>query len=100
MKASIYVHVPFCKSKCAYCDFESYAGKLQYADDYISRITEEAKRAQTEFGAFGVPSVFIGGGTPSLLSKEQIGRLLSALSGLFEFQNDVEITMEANPGTI
>ncbi len=100
MKASVYVHVPFCKSKCAYCDFESYAGKLQYADDYIGRVLAEAKRAQTEYGAFGVPSVFIGGGTPSLLSKEQIGRILSGLSDLFKFDKDIEITMEANPGTV
>jgi len=100
MKASVYVHVPFCKSKCAYCEFESYAGKLQYADDYIGRVLTEAKRAQTEYGAFGVPSVFIGGGTPSLLSKEQIGRILEGLSELFSFDKDMEITMEANPGTI
>lgn len=100
MKASIYVHVPFCKSKCAYCDFESYAGRLDCADGYIARVLDEAKRAQTEYGAFGVPSVFIGGGTPSLLSKEQIGRLLSGLSDLFKFDKDIEITMEANPGTV
>ncbi len=100
MKASVYVHVPFCKSKCAYCDFESYAGRLDCADEYISRVLEEAKRAQTEYGAFGVPSVFIGGGTPSLLSKEQIGRVLDGLSRLFVFDRDIEITMEANPGTV
>ncbi|MBQ3232068.1 MAG: radical SAM family heme chaperone HemW [Clostridia bacterium] len=100
MKASIYVHVPFCKSKCAYCDFESYAGKLDVADEYISRVLSEAKRAKTEYGAFGVPSVFIGGGTPSLLSKEQIGRIVSGLSDLFTFEKDIEITLEANPGTV
>ncbi len=100
MKASIYVHVPFCKSKCAYCDFESYAGRLDRADEYISRVLSEAKRAQAEYGAFGVPSVFIGGGTPSLLSKEQIGRILSGLSDLFVFDENIEITMEANPGTV
>ncbi|MBR3928907.1 MAG: radical SAM family heme chaperone HemW [Clostridia bacterium] len=100
MKASIYVHVPFCASKCAYCDFESYAGKLAYADEYIARVLDEAKRAKTEYGAFGVPSVFIGGGTPSLLSKEQIGRILGGLSDLFAFDKEIEITMEANPGTV
>ncbi|MBQ1256762.1 MAG: radical SAM family heme chaperone HemW [Clostridia bacterium] len=100
MKASVYVHVPFCKSKCAYCDFESYAGKLEYADEYIARVLEEAKRAKTEYGAFGVPSVFIGGGTPSLLSKDQIRRIVEGISDLFAFERDIEITMEANPGTV
>ena len=100
MKASIYIHVPFCKSKCTYCDFESYAGKLEYADAYIERVLSEAKRAKNEYGAFGVPSVFIGGGTPSLLSKEQAGRLLTGLSDLFVFDRDIEITVEANPGTV
>ena len=100
MKASIYVHVPFCKSKCAYCDFESYAGKLDMAESYIDRVLSEAKEAKNEYGAFGVPSVFIGGGTPSLLSKEAIGRILGGLSDLFVFDRDIEITMEANPGTV
>ena len=100
MKASLYIHVPFCKSKCAYCDFESYAGKLDMAKSYIDRVLSEAKEAKNEYGAFGVPSVFIGGGTPSLLSKEEIGRLLVGLSDLFAFENDIEITMEANPGTV
>ncbi len=100
MKASLYIHVPFCKSKCAYCDFESYTGKLDMAKSYIDRVLSEAKEAKNEYGAFGVPSVFIGGGTPSLLSKEEIGRILGGLSELFTFENDVEITMEANPGTV
>lgn len=100
MKASIYVHVPFCHQKCVYCDFESYAGKLQHADSYIDRVLDEAKEAKKEYGSFGVPSVFIGGGTPSLLKKEQIERILFSLSDFFSFDKDIEITMEANPGTV
>ena len=100
MIASIYVHMPFCQQKCAYCDFESYAGKMHLKGQYIDRVLEEAKRARDEYGCFGVPSVFIGGGTPSLLTGEEIERVIGELMRLFDFRTDTEITVEANPGTV
>lgn len=100
MKAAIYVHIPFCARKCAYCDFESHVGLLDRAGEYMARVVEEARAAREEYGAFGVPSVYIGGGTPSLLPAEMVGGLLEKLNSLFPLEGDAEISMEANPGTI
>ena len=100
MKASLYIHIPFCRSKCRYCDFESYAGREERAHEYVSRVIEEAVRCREEYGAFGVPSVYIGGGTPSCICAEETKRLLRSLSDLFSFDKDCEITTEANPGTV
>ena len=100
MKASLYIHIPFCRSKCRYCDFESYAGREERAHEYVSRVIEEAVRCREEYGAFGVPSVYIGGGTPSCICAEETQRLIGALSDCFCFEKDCEITTEANPGTV
>ena len=100
MKTSLYVHLPFCARKCAYCDFESYAGKLSERDAYITRLLREAEDAKKEYGTTGVPTVYFGGGTPSLLEPEQIKRLTDGLFSLFPPDVSAEITMEANPGTV
>ena len=80
---SLYVHIPFCVRKCAYCDFESYAGRLDRADAYICRVLEEAEKRRAEYGAFSCLSVYLGGGTPSLLTPEQLGRLCGELFDMF-----------------
>lgn len=100
MIASVYIHIPYCVRKCAYCDFESYAGRLADADEYIACVLREMERAREEYGALGVPTLYIGGGTPSLLSPEQIGRLIDGVAGHFSLHADAEISMEANPGTV
>ncbi|MBO7359227.1 MAG: radical SAM family heme chaperone HemW [Clostridia bacterium] len=97
---SLYIHIPFCVRKCAYCDFESYSGRLDRADEYIRRVLEEAKKRRAEYGAFSCSSVYLGGGTPSLLFPEQLKRLCGGLFDLFPPVNDAEITLEANPGTV
>ncbi|MCR4577145.1 MAG: radical SAM family heme chaperone HemW [Clostridiales bacterium] len=97
---SLYVHIPFCVRKCAYCDFESYAGRLDRADAYICRVLEEAKKRRAEYGAFSCLSVYLGGGTPSLLTPEQLGRLCGELFDMFPPEKDAEVTLEANPGTV
>lgn len=96
MKASIYIHLPFCARKCAYCDFESYAGRLGSVDMYISRLLDEAKK----YSVSGVPTVYLGGGTPSLLNAEQLKRLLGGVFDMMPPDMDAEISMEANPGTV
>lgn len=100
MTASLYIHIPFCVKKCAYCDFESYPGIISDADGYITRVLGEALDARKEFGITGVSTVYIGGGTPSLLKPEQLKRLAGGLFELFPPIKDAEISMEANPGTL
>jgi len=100
MKAQLYIHIPFCKSKCAYCDFASYLGRLEWAGEYIDRVCADMDAARAEYGAFSVPTVFIGGGTPSLLRPDMIGRLMDHARQNFCLEADAEISMEANPGTV
>lgn len=100
MVSSIYIHIPFCVRKCDYCDFESYAGRLHEADAYIDRVLAEAKAQAEVYGHFGVPTVYLGGGTPSLLSAEQLKRLLGGVFSLFAPEKGAEISMEMNPGTV
>ena len=98
--ASLYVHIPFCARKCAYCDFTSYAGRERDTARYLRALTTEMDVARGEFGALHFDTMFIGGGTPSLLSGAQLQRLMDAARARFTFAPDAEITIEANPGTI
>ena len=99
-KIGLYVHVPFCVSKCAYCDFASFAGRgadiPRYADAVIREITARCERA----GHPAADTIFLGGGTPSLLEPEQAARILDALKASFSVDGDAEITCECNPGTL
>ena len=100
MSFSLYVHLPFCVKKCEYCDFESYAGRLGIMDDYISAVLAEAKECCLEYGAGSLSTAYFGGGTPSLMSPEQLTRLAGGLFELFPPESCAEITMEANPGAL
>ncbi|MCR4620521.1 MAG: radical SAM family heme chaperone HemW [Clostridiales bacterium] len=97
---SLYVHIPFCVRKCAYCDFESYAGRLDRADEYILRVLDEARSRYGEYGVFSPYSVYLGGGTPSLLTPEQLRTLCGGLFAMFPPAEGAEVTLEANPGTV
>lgn len=100
---SIYLHIPFCKHRCAYCDFNTYAGQDDsipaYVDalireiDYIGRRTAQLPDHQT------IKTIFFGGGTPSLLSGPQLAAIMDALRSAFTFSSDLEATIEANPGS-
>ncbi|WP_460642680.1 radical SAM family heme chaperone HemW [Lacrimispora brassicae] len=96
----IYVHVPFCARKCAYCDFLSFPGNRQMQREYTEKLVEEIKFQSAEVKEYQVISVFIGGGTPSILSIEDMTAVLHALANGFEILADAEITMEVNPGTV
>ena len=98
--AGIYIHIPFCVQKCLYCDFPSYEGQSEYLPAYLDALYKEIKvRASEEsWGVFH--TVFIGGGTPSLLSGEEIQLLLDVLRAHFRIATDAEISMESNPGTL
>ncbi|MCL2810542.1 MAG: radical SAM family heme chaperone HemW [Clostridia bacterium] len=96
---ALYLHIPFCKQKCAYCDFTSYAGREADIARYCDALVCEIAAANRWHGCT-VHSVFFGGGTPTLLAGEQITMLLDGLRKAFTFVPDVEITMEGNPGTL
>ena len=98
---SLYVHLPWCVRKCPYCDFNSHtagdaAPKRRYLDALVRDLRMESRRA----GDRPLESIFLGGGTPSLFSPDEIGELLQAVNQQFEVVRDIEITMEANPGTV
>ena len=102
---SLYVHIPWCVQKCPYCDFNSHALKtalpeLDYIDALIDDLKQDLTRHQLMDKQRPLHSIFIGGGTPSLITPEQIGRLLREIQQLIPFSDNIEITMEANPGTV
>lgn len=96
----LYVHIPFCVKKCNYCDFLSAPASERTYDAYVSRLLAEIGAAGLAYKADGVTSVFIGGGTPSVLSAAQMRQLLRRLKDSFPVLPDAEITVECNPGTL
>lgn len=96
----LYVHVPFCVSKCHYCDFVSDKATPEQREEYIDLLIKEAKLHRYERSEGGLLTVFFGGGTPSLLSVAQIEALLDAFEEEFGFADKMEITLEANPETV
>ena len=99
MKLGIYIHIPFCKQKCCYCDFPSYAGKEACQEEYLDALLFEIREQGSLCKNTVVDTVFFGGGTPSILPKEALPRVLEALRTSFTIDSDAEITAEANPGT-
>jgi oxygen-independent coproporphyrinogen-3 oxidase len=102
---SLYVHIPWCVQKCPYCDFNSHALKgdipeEQYIDALIDDLEVDLNRYKLNDRQRALHSIFIGGGTPSLISASEIGRLLQAIEKRIPFSTQIEITMEANPGTV
>ena len=98
---SLYIHYPWCVRKCPYCDFNSHQvnGDIKEAD-YITALLRDLEQHLPAVWGRPVQSIFIGGGTPSLISPEGLERLLSQLRALLPLIPDCEITMEANPGTV
>ena len=95
-KIGIYVHIPFCKQKCEYCDFISYCGKDNLIKEYIKAVKKEIKMQNMQ--SF-ISTVYIGGGTPSYIDSEYIVDILKEIKKK-PFENDAEITIEVNPGTV
>ena len=98
----IYIHIPFCKNKCYYCDFISYTNKCSQIEEYIQKVIEEMK--QYDLSNYNVTTIYIGGGTPSFIDGRYIKQLLEELKRKLlnnetKFK-DIEITLEINPGTI
>ena len=93
---SLYIHIPFCKQKCLYCDFPSYAGKETYMEEYIESLNKEILNKADKYT---INSIFIGGGTPSYLKDSSLESLLITLNKL-NLKENLEFTMECNPGTL
>ena len=89
----LYIHVPFCISKCAYCDFYSLAGRLDLIDPYVDAVLSEAQA----YAGLSFDTLYLGGGTPSLLGAEGLGRLLNGLREMLNLSGVVEATIEVNP---
>ncbi|MFN3492498.1 MAG: radical SAM family heme chaperone HemW, partial [Anaerolineales bacterium] len=104
LETSIYIHIPFCKHRCAYCDFNTYAKQEDAIPAYVNALINEIKfvgeQANRLPDQLTIKTIFFGGGTPSLLSSGQFDSILSALFSSFNIHADAEITIEANPGTI
>ncbi len=97
--ASIYLHIPFCERKCIYCDFYSVTDH-QVIDDFIVAMCDEIDMCVDYGGREQYETIYFGGGTPSLLRPEQIGKILNRLRRTFSIKPDAEITLEVNPGTV
>jgi oxygen-independent coproporphyrinogen-3 oxidase len=119
-RAGIYIHIPFCRSRCSYCDFATGAYEGQLAERYVSALTTEISTfnfppaegshdapthdVDTDASSAGaisdVDTIYFGGGTPSLLTPAQVERILGAVSERFRVAPDAEVTLELNPGTV
>ncbi len=99
-ETSIYIHIPFCKHRCAYCDFNTYAGQEDSIPAYVNALINEINFIGHRAGQKIIHTVFFGGGTPSLLSGSQFASIMDALRAAFTFTADAEISIEANPGTV
>ncbi len=98
---SLYIHIPWCVRKCPYCDFNSHELKQDLPEIvYIDRLLDDLRQDIPKAGGRRLSTIFIGGGTPSLFSPSGIERMLSGVESLVPFKRDIEITMEANPGTV
>lgn len=94
---AVYIHIPFCKHICPYCDFNTYAGQESKIPQYVEALAREMALWSSDFGSRAAASVFLGGGTPSLLTPTQIRTLLDACDAAFSIPPEAEITIETNP---
>ena len=96
----LYVHIPFCVKKCAYCDFLSFPQGEEIQRRYVEKLMEEIRTVSAGFHDTPVSSVFVGGGTPSVLKARWMKELFDCLRASFHIEETAEISMEANPGTV
>lgn len=97
-KAGIYIHIPFCVKKCSYCAFLSGPAGPEVRQEYVNHLIEEIRLRSREVPE--ADTIYFGGGTPSLLTPEQIGEILEEVRSAFRITEDAEVTLEANPGTL
>ena len=98
--AGIYIHVPFCRHKCSYCDFVSFPDKIDYAEAYMACLYKEMKMRGEELKDYVFDTVYFGGGTPSYIPPKLILGAMNQIRKCFRLADDTEVTLELNPGTI
>ncbi|MGI6112896.1 MAG: radical SAM family heme chaperone HemW [Mahellales bacterium] len=96
----IYIHIPFCIKKCKYCDFNSYYDKGHLIDQYFDCIVQDLRMSSPAMEGVDIASIYIGGGTPTIIPAGHISRLVKECARLFSTSSALEITIEANPGTL
>lgn len=99
-KISLYIHIPFCVRKCLYCDFPSFSGMESVFDDYVRMLCREIDETYSDYRGMEVKSIFVGGGTPSVLPPALLGRISDKIFSRFDVDSKAEITIETNPGTL
>jgi oxygen-independent coproporphyrinogen-3 oxidase len=97
---SLYLHIPFCRHRCAYCDFNTYAGQDDSIPAYVNALCNEIKTVGAAKSGLGVGTIFFGGGTPSLLTEAHYRDIFQNIFEHFAVSPDAEISLEANPGTV
>lgn len=98
--AGIYIHVPFCKHKCTYCDFTSFPDKLNFAESYMACLYKEIELRSKELKDYVFDTVYFGGGTPSLIDPKYIYGAMKQIARLLRLSKNPEVTIEMNPGTV
>lgn len=96
----IYIHIPFCKRKCHYCDFISFSGKQKLVEKYINSLKQEIIKCKIDKEEYLVETIYFGGGTPSFIESKYIIDILEVIRNKFKVLKDAEITIEVNPGTV
>ncbi len=96
----LYVHIPFCVKKCYYCDFLSMPADDEIRRHYVDKLIEEIRQNAPDCSQYQVSSIFLGGGTPSVLPGVQIAEIIEELRQNFNIGQEAEITLECNPGTL
>lgn len=99
-KLGMYIHIPFCKSKCYYCDFCSYSGKEEMVEEYIKWLKEEIKDVAKGIHNIEISTIYIGGGTPSYIDSSYIVEIMQEIKSGYVLSENAEITIEVNPGTV
>lgn len=99
-KLGLYIHIPFCRSKCDYCDFYSLSGQEGRMDDYQKALITHMKETAPQTKGYQVDTVYFGGGTPSFYGQKRLHALLRTVGKLFDLAKDAEITVECNPDSV
>ena len=101
-KLGIYVHIPFCRQKCYYCDFISYANNEEKIEEYINALKKEIKEESKNINKdeYVISTIYLGGGTPSYIHKKYISEIICEIQENYNVEKEAEITIEVNPGTV
>ncbi len=99
-KLELYVHIPFCEKKCLYCDFLSFSAEDDLHKAYVDKLIEEIRVQAKNYSDYQISSIFIGGGTPSVIKAVYISNIMSAIYEAFIVESLAEVTIECNPGTV